>query len=151
MRPSNRAVTVGTARQILGAAGLILPVGLTACAGGAAPAADSRTFSTADVDPAAAAALPERYKTAGVIKVASDIPYPPMEMFDENQKLTGLDYDLAQALGAKLGVRLELQTQAFESIIPSLQSGKNDIIMSGMNDTAERQETLDFVDYFHAG
>ena len=59
-----------------------------------------------------------------------------MEMFDENQKLTGLDYDLAQALGAKLGVRLELQTQAFDSIIPSLQSGKHDVIMSGMNDTA---------------
>jgi polar amino acid transport system substrate-binding protein len=115
------------------------------------PAADSKTLSAADVDPAAAAALPERYKSAGVIKVASDIPYPPMEMFDENQKLTGLDYDLAQALGAKLGVRLELQTQAFDSIIPSLQSGKNDIIMSGMNDTAERQATLNFVDYFHAG
>ena len=115
------------------------------------PGRGGEDFSAADVDPAAAAALPERYKAAGVIKVASDIPYPPMEMFDENQQLTGLDFDLAQALGAKLGVKLELQTQAFDSIIPSLQSGKNDIVMSGMNDTPERQESLDFVDYFHAG
>ncbi|PVZ61051.1 ABC transporter substrate-binding protein [Arthrobacter sp. H-02-3] len=151
MRPTNRTVSARIARQALGAASLTLTLGLAACSGGAVPAADSKTLSAADVDPAAAAALPERYKSAGVIKVASDIPYPPMEMFDENQKLTGLDYDLAQALGAKLGVRLELQTQAFDSIIPSLQSGKNDIIMSGMNDTAERQATLNFVDYFHAG
>ncbi len=148
MRPNPRALT---ARNVLTVAGLALTVGLTACSAGTTPPADAQTLSAADVDPAAAAALPESYKTAGVIKVASDIPYPPMEMFDENQQLTGLDYDLAQALGGKLGVKLELQTQAFDSIIPSLQSGKNDVIMSGMNDTPERQQTLDFVDYFHAG
>lgn len=148
MRTNYRAVK---ARTVFAAAGLALASGLTACGAGSTPAAEVKTFSAADVDPAAAAALPERYKAAGVIKVASDIPYPPMEMFDENQQLTGLDFDLAQALGAKLGVKLELQTQAFDSIIPSLQSGKNDIIMSGMNDTPERQESLDFVDYFHAG
>lgn len=148
MRTNYRAVK---ARTVFAAAGLALASGLTACGAGSTSAAEVKTISAADVDPAAAAALPERYKAAGVIKVASDIPYPPMEMFDENQQLTGLDFDLAQALGAKLGVKLELQTQAFDSIIPSLQSGKNDIIMSGMNDTPERQESLDFVDYFHAG
>ncbi|GAA4361854.1 ABC transporter substrate-binding protein [Paeniglutamicibacter cryotolerans] len=139
------------ARMMFALAGLSLGVGLTACSAGATTATNVEAPSAADVDPAAAALLPESYRSSGVIKVASDIPYPPMEMFDENQQLTGLDYDLAQAMGAKLGVRLELQTQAFDSIIPSLQSGKNDIIMSGMNDTAERQKTLDFVDYFHAG
>lgn len=138
-------------RTVLVAAGLALTLGLAGCASGEAPAAGETPLPVAKVDPAAAALLPERFKTSGVVKVASDIPYPPMEMFDENQQLTGLDYDLAQAMGAKLGVKFELQTQAFDSIIPSLQSGKNDIIMSGMNDTVERQATLDFVDYFHAG
>lgn len=123
---------------------------LSGCAG-SAPVASEDGPVAADIDQAAAAALPDRYKEAGVINVASDIPFPPMEMFDENQNLTGFDYDLAQAIGAKLGVRMELKTQAFDSIIPSLQSGKHDIIMSGMNDTPERQVTLDFVDYLHAG
>lgn len=148
MRITSRAVT---ARTAVLAAGLALATGLAACSAETTPASNANAFSGGAVDAAAAAALPERFKSAGVINVASDIPYPPMEMFDENQQLTGLDYDLAQALGAKLGVRLELRTQAFDSIIPSLQSGKNDIIMSGMNDTPERQETLNFVDYFHAG
>lgn len=108
------------------------------------------TAATPTPGAAAAAALPAKYKTAGVINIATGI-YPPMEMFDENQKLTGFDYDLAQALGAKLGVRMDMQQQAFASIIPSLQSGKHDIIVAGMNDTPERQKTIDFVDYFHAG
>ncbi|MCO1338941.1 hypothetical protein BJH93_08550 [Kocuria polaris] len=135
---------------LLGAVALGLAVALSACSAGAAPPTPP-ALSAADVDPAAAEALPEKYREAGVIKVASDIPYPPFEMFDENQQLTGLDYDLAQALGAKLGVPLELRIQAFDTIIPSLQSGRHDIIMSGMNDTAERQQTLDFVNYLYAG
>lgn len=141
-----------TGRSVLLAAsiGVTSALLLSACsAAGAAPAAKAPSAGAEDA--AAAAALPARYKDAGTIKVASDIPFPPMEMFDDNQKLTGFDYDLAQALGAKLGVTMELQTQAFDSIIPSLQSGKHDVIMSGMNDTQERQKTIDFVDYFHAG
>ena len=134
MRTNYRAVKALT---VFAAAGLALASGLTACGAGTTPAAEVKTFSAADVDPAAAAALPERYKAAGVIKVASDIPYPPMEMFDENQQLTGLDFDLAQALAAQARgeALVSRKTEAFDSIIPSLQSGKNDIVIttSGMN------------------
>ncbi|MGO4104939.1 ABC transporter substrate-binding protein [Leifsonia sp. YAF41] len=135
---------------IAAALGLAAALALSACSATGDPAPTSAP-PAADVDPAASAALPAAFKEAGVINVASDIPFPPMEMFDENQNLTGFDYDLAQALGARLGVKMELQTQAFDSIIPSLQSGKHDVIMSGMNDTQERQKTLDFVAYMHAG
>jgi ABC-type amino acid transport substrate-binding protein len=136
---------------ILTSVTVVAALALTGCSGGGSDASANNPASKANVDATAAAALPANYKAAGVINVASDIPFPPMEMFDSNQKLTGFDFDLGQALGAKLGVRMEFQTQAFDSVIPSLQSGKHDIIMSGMNDTPERQKTLDFVDYFHAG
>lgn len=136
---------------ILASVGIAAALVLTGCSGAGTAAAPDDAPVAGDIDKAAAAALPAKYSKAGVIKVASDIPFPPMEMFDENQKLTGFDYDLAQAIGGKLGVRMELMTQAFDSIIPSLQSGKHDVIMSGMNDTAERQQTIDFVDYLHAG
>ncbi|TAM68439.1 MAG: ABC transporter substrate-binding protein [Microbacteriaceae bacterium] len=137
--------------QLAAAVGIAATLVLSACSGNGATGATAGSPPAGPTDPAAVAALPAQYKTAGVIRVASDIPFPPMEMFDAKQNLTGFDYDLAQALGGKLGVRMELQTQAFDSIIPSLQSGKHDIIMSGMNDTPERQKTLNFVDYFHAG
>lgn len=134
--------------KLVAAIGVASTLMLTACSGTATSAKSSyKPGSSA----AASAALPAQYKKAGVIRVASDIPFPPMEMFGTGQKLTGFDYDLGQALGKQLGVRLEFQTQSFDSIIPSLQSGRHDIIMSGMNDTKEREKTVDYVDYFHAG
>ena len=139
-----------TSWLVLASTGLALSVALTGCASGSAPAGSPEP-DPADLDPAAAAALPAEYQKAGVITVAADIPFPPMEMLDEDQNLTGFDYDLAQAIGGKLGVVMTMQTQAFDSIIPSLKSGKNDVIMSGMTDTEERRKSLDFVDYFHSG
>jgi polar amino acid transport system substrate-binding protein len=111
---------------------------------------DAMSIPMVEVDAAAAALLPDSYKTAG-INVASDIPYAPMEMFDENNKPTGFDYDLSQSIAQKLGVTVSFNKQAWDSIIPSLQAGNHDIIMSGMNDTVERQATLDYVDYFKGG
>ncbi|MEN9965404.1 MAG: hypothetical protein RJA60_401 [Actinomycetota bacterium] len=120
----------------------------------ATPTASATTDVSAipmvEVDAAAAALLPESYKTDG-IDVASDIPYAPMEMFDENNKPTGFDYDLSQSIAQKLGITIRFNKQAWDSIIPSLQAGNHDIIMSGMNDTVERQATLSFVDYFKGG
>ena len=120
----------------------------------ATPTASANTDESAipavQVDSAAAALLPAKYKTAG-INVASDIPYAPMEMFDDENNPTGFDYDLSQSIAQKLGVKISFNKQAWDSIIPSLQAGNHDIIMSGMNDTVERQATLDYVDYFKGG
>jgi polar amino acid transport system substrate-binding protein len=116
----------------------------------ASATADSAAIPAVQVDSAAAALLPAKYKTAG-INVASDIPYAPMEMFDDANMPTGFDYDLSQSIGQKLGVKVSFNKQAWDSIIPSLKAGNHDIIMSGMNDTVERQATLDYVDYFKGG
>ncbi|WP_296631874.1 ABC transporter substrate-binding protein [Rhodoluna sp.] len=122
---------------------------LAGCAAEPAPSASPTSASTIAVDEAAAALVPAEFKDG--ISIASDIPYAPMELFDENDNPTGFDYDLSQAIGAKLGVKMSFEDQDWDGIIPSLQSGAHDVIMSGMNDTAERQKVLDFVDYFKAG
>jgi polar amino acid transport system substrate-binding protein len=109
----------------------------------------SSSDSAIAVDTAAAALVPAEFKDG--VSVASDIPYAPMELFDENDNPTGFDYDLSQAIAAKLGVKFSFEDQDWDGIIPSLQSGTHDVIMSGMNDTLERQKVLDFVDYFSAG
>lgn len=146
----------GASLAALGATALLL----AACGGSssssssseasAAPAASTAASAAAGVG-ASAALLPQEYKDKGEINVASDIPYPPMEILAEDGTVSGLDYDLSQALGQQLGVKVSFNKQAWDSIIPSLQSGNHDIIMSGMNDTLERQQTLDFVDYFLGG
>ena len=56
-------------------------------------------------DPALTAMLPANIVSAGEMKVASDIPYPPWEMYvGDTKQATGFDYDLSQAIAAKLGV-----------------------------------------------
>ncbi|MFF0189048.1 ABC transporter substrate-binding protein [Streptomyces sp. NPDC005244] len=98
-------------------------------------------------------ALPDAIKKAGTVKVATDVPYPPFEMFvkEGGSELTGLDYDLGQALGAKLGVRFEFTPQKFDGIVPAIQAGKFDAAMSAITDKKERQRVVDFVDYSQSG
>lgn len=128
-----------------GAALAMIGALLSAC-GSSGTAATNEPATTKDDK--LAAAVPERFRDG--IKVASGV-YPPMTELDENGNFSGFDYDLGQALGDKLGVEFSFMNQDFDSIIPSLQSGRHEIIINGMNDTLERQKTLDFVDYFHAG
>lgn len=98
------------------------------------------------VDKAAQALLPATYLDKG-IDVASDIPYEPFEYTDENGDLTGVDVELINLIGQKLGTEIRINDAVFDTIIASLESGKNDIIISSMSDTVERQAKVDFVDY----
>lgn len=136
---------------LMGAATALVLSGCSGGGSGSATSTDASSSTSVHVDAAAAALLPAKYKESGGINVAADMPNPPMEMLDENQNPTGFDYDLAQALGGKLGVKFTFVQQTFDTAVPSLQAGKHDIIMAGMNDTVEREKVLDFVDYFHAG
>jgi polar amino acid transport system substrate-binding protein len=97
--------------------------------------------------------LPDAVRKSGTVRVATDIPYPPFEMYTAagSTKMTGLDYDLGQALGAKLGVRFTFSAQKFDGIVPALQAGKFDVAMSAMTDNKERQQVVDFVDYTQSG
>ncbi|TDD54070.1 ABC transporter substrate-binding protein [Nonomuraea terrae] len=121
--------------------------------------AAGQASSTAAAEPSVAAdsalhdLLPERIKSAGVIRVATNIPYPPWEMYTTagGQQPTGIDYDLSQALGAKLGVRASFDHMSFDGMIPAIQAGKADIVMAGLFDTPKRRQSLDFVDYAEDG
>ncbi|MFD4370138.1 ABC transporter substrate-binding protein [Streptomyces sp. NPDC058486] len=97
--------------------------------------------------------LPEEIRKAGKVRVATDVPYPPFEMFvkEGETALTGLDYDLGQALGAKLGVNFVFTPQKFDGIVPAIQAGKFDVAMSAITDNKERQRVVDFVDYSQSG
>ena len=73
----------------------------------AAPAAYDINTIVAGIKVDETIVVPDKYKGAAV-KVGSDAPYPPWEMFvGETDQFTGFDYDLAQAMGAKLGVKFE--------------------------------------------
>ncbi|TAM58326.1 ABC transporter substrate-binding protein [bacterium] len=96
--------------------------------------------------------LPPAVARAGVIHVASDISYAPVEFYAPGtHDVKGLDYDLAAAMGKRLGVRFDFINTTFDGIIPALLSHRFDIVFSAMNDTPEREQRIDFIDYFLAG
>lgn len=113
----------------------------------ASPTAASSSISA---DEKAAALLPAEFKTSG-LNAGSEIPYAPMEFFDENNKAVGFEVDLLNAIAAKLGTTVTFEKQAFDTLIASLQAGNHDLAVSSMSDTVERQAALDFVDYFQGG
>jgi len=105
------------------------------------------------VDKAARALLPKKYVDAGTVAVASDVPYAPFEFYasEGSDTITGVDYDLGQAIGAKLGVKLQFAQQTFDGIIPAMQAGKFQAAMSAMTSSVARMNVLDFVDYSASG
>jgi len=79
-----------------------------------------------------------------------DLKYPPFETVDLQNNPTGISVDIAYALGAYLGMEVEIVNTDFGSIIPSLQSGEIDIAIASMSITAQRLEVVDFTaPYFY--
>jgi polar amino acid transport system substrate-binding protein len=73
-----------------------------------------------------------------------------MEYF-ENQDSTepiGFDVDLTNALASRLGVEAEFVPLEFTGLLPGLQSGRCDIVASGIYVTAERLETFGAQPYY---
>ncbi|SEP50486.1 ABC transporter substrate-binding protein [Amycolatopsis saalfeldensis] len=103
-------------------------------------------------DPQLTAALPPAVAQAKTLHLASNIQSAPNNFYSGDGKTPiGYEVDLAKAVGAKLGVTVAYQDMAFGSLITSLQSGRVDLTMAAMNDTKERQQQIDFVDYFSSG
>ena len=96
--------------------------------------------------------LPANIKAKGEIVVAIMPNYPPMDFKDSaTNTLTGLDYDLGNALAERLGVKIKWQETGFEQMINALTTDRVDMVLSGMTDTVERQASVTFVDYFTSG
>lgn len=108
--------------------------------------------ASASVAAAQAADLPDRILQAKAIKVAVNAIYPPMEFKDpQSGMLIGFDIDLGNALAKQLGVSFDWQESAFEQLLPSLATGRADMILSGLSDRPERRESADFIDYLNSG
>ena len=75
-----------------------------------------------------------------------DLSYPPFETINEQGKPAGISVDLAHALGESLHRPVRIENMPFTGLIPSLLTGKIDLILSSMTDTPERRNTIAFSD-----
>ncbi|OEV12891.1 hypothetical protein AN218_06555 [Streptomyces nanshensis] len=83
---------------------------------------------------------------------ATNGPNAPIVFFKgDNKTLTGYTIDLGNAIGAKLGLKVEWKNISFDSILPGLAAGRYDAAMSSFSIEHERLPTADFVSYYLSG
>jgi len=70
--------------------------------------------------------------------------FVPWAFLNEQGEYVGFEIDVAKKLAEDLGVELQLVPTAWDGIIPSLQTGKMDVIIGGMSVTTKRNLKINF-------
>lgn len=80
-----------------------------------------------------------------VVRIGTEGAYEPYNYIDQaTGELTGFEIELGNELCKRATLNCEFVQNAWDSIIPNLQSGNYDLIMAGMSITDERDEVIDF-------
>lgn len=84
--------------------------------------------------------------------VGMEVEFFPFEYANEKGEPVGFDVDIARLAAKELGVEIEIKDMEFNGLIPALQGGKVDMIISGMTRTLTRAKTVSFTEpYFETG
>lgn len=76
--------------------------------------------------------------------VGMELAYPPFETKDAEGNAMGISVDFSEAFGEYLGKEVVVENIAWDGLIPALQTGKVDMVISSMTITQEREEMVDF-------
>jgi polar amino acid transport system substrate-binding protein len=96
--------------------------------------------------------LPTSITSSGALTDGVNLPNPPLEyQVNGTGAYTGFDIELGRALAAKLGLKLQPLNLAFTALLTSLDSGRVDIVLSGLFDTTARQAKYNIVNYLNTG
>jgi polar amino acid transport system substrate-binding protein len=69
---------------------------------------------------------------------------PPLASMNDKNEIVGYDVDIAQKLGAMLGVPVELVTVGSPDRVPFVATGKVDIVMGALTRNPDRAKVIDF-------
>ena len=101
---------------------------------------------------ASASPVIDRILKQGELVVGMAGNMPPLNMTSKEGELIGYEVDLARAMAKAMGVRAKLAVIPFAELLPALQSGKIDLILSNMTITPGRNLKVAFVGpYFTSG
>jgi len=88
----------------------------------------------------------------GKLVVGTAASMPPFNMTTKDGEIIGFEPDLARLIAAGLGVPLKLAPMSFSELLPALETGKIDMILSNMTMTPQRNLKVAFVGpYFLSG
>jgi polar amino acid transport system substrate-binding protein len=94
----------------------------------------------------------ESIKNKGQLVVGTTGSMPPFNMITREGELIGLDIDIARFIAEGMGVKVKFETMAFAELLPALEAGKVDMVISSMTITPKRNLDVVFVGpYFISG
>ncbi|MDT2757284.1 ABC transporter substrate-binding protein/permease [Enterococcus asini] len=82
-----------------------------------------------------------------VVGLSAD--YAPFEFHatvEGKDTIVGFDVAIAEKIAEDLGVKLKVEELGFDALLGALQTGKVDMVISGMNPTPEREKEVNFTD-----
>lgn len=91
----------------------------------------------------------KRISNSGTLKVGMSGGQPPYNFTSREGNIIGMDVDLATVLASALDVKLEIVAMPFAQLLPALESGKVDLVISGMTATLQRNMKAAFVGPYH--
>jgi polar amino acid transport system substrate-binding protein len=87
--------------------------------------------------------------TGEVLKIGVTATREPFSFVDKTGRITGHDGELARLIGAHLKRPVVFSDMSYMALIPALQAGKIDLVVTGMFATEERRKSVDFsLSYF---
>lgn len=81
---------------------------------------------------------------AKVLKVGMEGTFAPYTYHDDDGTLTGYEVDVANAIGEKIGYKVEFVETEWDSMFEALDAGNFDVVMNQVAITDERTEIYDF-------
>jgi polar amino acid transport system substrate-binding protein len=81
----------------------------------------------------------------GELAVGTTGTQPPMTAVSKKGEIIGLDVDISRAMASAMGVKLKFVPMPFADLLPALEAGKVDMVLSGMTITGERNKKAAFV------
>ncbi|MFB9769367.1 ABC transporter substrate-binding protein/permease [Lactiplantibacillus modestisalitolerans] len=96
----------------------------------------------------------EKIQKKGVLVMGTSPDYPPYEFqatVKGKSQVVGMDVEIGKKVAKDLGVKLKVKSMSFDSLLVALQTGKVDMIISGMNPTPARRKNVDFTHIYYQG
>ena len=114
--------------------GMLLMAMMTGCAG-----------MNAGTTPARTSPVMDRIVQNGELVVGTAGSMPPLNMTTKDGEVVGIEPDLARYIASAMGVELRIETMAFADLLPALEAGKVDMVLSNMTITPKRNLSAAFV------
>lgn len=126
-------------KRLLGAAAALVSLAaLGACGGGAAGEEEGSGDELSLV-------------RDGALTICANLATPPNIFTDETGEPQGAEVDIAKAMAEGLDLEPDFREFNFSGLIPALQGGQCDVIISSLYIRPEREEIADFVPYLLSG